>query len=114
MEKINYENSNEESKINIREQENGDVFFISGLSEDELLEVAISICKNLDKSILPHELKREDFLSGNAIRPGGCFAVRYDGNRNELCVDNRNARGVEEVTQKLKQAVYLAIQENNK
>lgn len=110
----NLENKLEQQKLNINEAENGDVFFISGASEDELVKVAISICQNLDKSILPRDLKKEYFLEGEAIRPGGCFSVRYDKNKKQLFIDNRNARGDSKYTEKLKQAVYSAIDKYNK
>jgi hypothetical protein len=112
MEKQSFENSSEKSELKVDERENGDVFFISGLSKDDLIDIAILICKKLDKSYFYRESDKEYLLSGQEIRPSGCFSVRYNEYKNQLFVDNRNGRGDTKLTQKLKDAVDSVILEH--
>lgn len=103
----------EEQKINIEKREKGDILIINGLEEDQLLDLALIMCKKLDKSYPIRANEKECLLSGQETRPGGCFAIRYDKSKGELVVDNRNARGDEYIREKMQKGVDSAIKKYN-
>lgn len=108
----NLENT-EQQKLKVEKNDDGDIFFISGLDEDSLFQLGFLICQNLDKSINQYLFKKDYFLSGESIRPGGCFALTYDKHKKRIFLDNRNARGDEKIREKLEKAVNGAINEYN-
>ncbi len=108
-----FEPKEEEQKINIEKRERGDNLIISGLEEDQLLDLALIICKTLDRSYPMGANEKEHLLSGQETRPSGCFAIRYDKSKNELIVDNRNARGDEYIREKMQKGVDSAIKKYN-
>ncbi len=103
----------EKQEINIEKREKGDILIISGLEEDQLLDLALIMCKKLDRSYPMGANEKEYLLSGKETRPGGCFAIRYDKSKGELVVDNRNARGDEYIREKMQKGVDSAIKKYN-
>lgn len=108
-----FEQKTEEQKLNIEKREKGDILIINGLEEDQLLDLALIICKKLDRSYPMGANEKEYLLSGEETRPGGCFAIRYDKSRGELVVDNKNARGDEYIREKMQKGVDSAIKKYN-
>jgi hypothetical protein len=108
-----FEQKIEKQKLNIEKREKGDILIISGLEEDQLLDLALIMCKKLDRSYPMGANEKEYLLSGEETRPGGCFAIRYDKSKNELVVDNRNARGDEYIREKMQKGVDSAIKKYN-
>ena len=103
----------EKPKIKIDIRENGDLYVISGLEKEELLNLAVRIFGQFQ----PNEdnLKiRESFEKGGIegeLRPQGCFAMKIinlEGG-DQLWIENRNARGYKPATEQLKRAVESVV-----
>lgn len=118
MEKI--ENNAEQQKLKIEEKEkirvnvdntidNGDVIFLDGINKDELFELARIISKKLGDIIHDFQIEKykQSMFNGEEIRPGGCFAIKFEKER--LRIDNRNARGNKHIRRRLEKAVNSAI-----
>ncbi len=93
--------------------DNGNYAFINitGLDEDAIWKIACKLCRSLggDSYSCNDERYRPDFFGRDGrhpdeIRPS-CFAISYQGYRNQISVDTRNGRNVESVLQELRNAV---------
>jgi hypothetical protein len=90
----------------VEEIDNGDVYKIRG-NKYKLAEIGAKVISKLDNSQDEHKNKECLMETSKEIRPGGCFAVSLtaDSHGVVLEIDNRNARGVKDMTKLLTNAV---------
>ncbi len=98
-------------KFEIESLEEGNVYKISGATQEELLNFAMRVWSALDKmSYKDHLVEgvKSKLITGEELRPANVFAISFGKIKNILQVDIRNDRGDLGYINELKAAVEYA------